>query len=154
MALLELAKAASSAKTIDKSQETNEEVVTITPTTLATPLRSDVQIAEGNFNKKSGRPELSGEEKMMRYNRLRIRLRHIISAEIQPTSVPDDKPGLALIGSKLLILTAEAKVYSERINGVYCFSIVSDLHIQDLISNSGLSVEKMSMNIGTVVFML
>ena len=106
--------------------------MTITPTALATPLRSGVQLAEGNFNKKCGRPELSGEEKMMRYDRLRMRLRYIKSVEIQPTSVPDDKPGFTLIGSKLLLLMEEAKIYTERINGEYHFSIVSGLHIQDL----------------------
>ena len=45
-------------------------------------------------------------------------------------------------------------MYTENINGEECVSIVSGLHIQDLISNCGCSVEKIPIIIGTVLSML
>jgi hypothetical protein len=76
------------------------------------------------------------------------------SAENKTALISNEVPGTTSIGNKVAQLIAEAKVYTENVNGEECVSIVSGLHIQDLISNSGCSVEKSPMIIGTVVSML
>jgi hypothetical protein len=76
------------------------------------------------------------------------------SAENKTALISNEEPGTISIGNKVAQLIAEAKVYTENVNGEECVSIVSGLHIQDLISNAGCSVEKLPMIIGTVVSML
>lgn len=118
---------------------------------LVTPVRNKLP---ETIIKKRGRPEISKDEMRLRLNRARVNINYNKRIQNEPILAVDDDSEISSVGSKVARLIEEASVYTEKINGEKCVSIVSSLHIQDLISNCGCSVEKIPMIIGTVLSML
>jgi hypothetical protein len=97
---------------------------------------------------------MTENEKRKRLNKIRMNLNYSRGVENKSALICNDEQGSTSVGNKVAKLIAGAKVYTENVNGEECVSIMSGLHIQDLISNCGCSVEKLPIIIGTVISML
>ena len=138
-----------------KSCETVEEEIGKASNCLDAPLQNnEIQLVQANIGKKRGRPIITESDLRKKLNRIRMNLNYSKNAENKIAIISDEDPGTTSIGNKVALLIAEAKVYTENVNGEECVSIASGLHIQDLISNCGCSVEKLPMIVGTVLSML
>jgi hypothetical protein len=156
----ELQKSSSSEAAVRMHPERNmspKKIVTDTLNTvnvMVTPCRNAQHLDREVGLLKRGRPELSMDEMKVRLNRARMNINYNKSIQNKSTLLPDEESETSSIGSKVARLIGQASVYTEKINGEQCVSIVSGLNIQDLISNCGCSVEKIPMIIGTVLSML
>jgi hypothetical protein len=108
-----------------------------------------------------GRPRKSEEEMKKEIINLRRRLKYYKELKNQKYIVEDEihfydenESKREIIGHALLKLIEDGDSYHQKINGENCVSITAGLLLQDLISNSGISVEKLPLAIGTVITLL
>ena len=100
-----------------ESCETVEEEIDKASNCLDAPLQNnEIQLVQANIGKKRRRPKL---------NRIRMNLNYSKNAEKKTAIISDEDPGTTSIGNKVALLIAEAKVYTENVNGEECVSITS-----------------------------
>ena len=135
----ELQKSSSSEAAVRLHLERNmspEKIVTDTLNSynvMVTPCRNALHLDREVGLRKRGRPELSMDEMKARLNRARMNINYNKSIQNKSTLLPDDESETSSIGSKVTRLIGQASVYTEKINGEQCVSIVSGFKILSLI---------------------
>jgi hypothetical protein len=121
-------------------------VVACSDNNMSTPHQSALQLDRDDGVKKRGRPEIKKEEMNKRLNRMRMNFNYSRGVEKKQEEnelcYEKESTCASEIGKAVSRLMKEANVYTEKVNGEECVSIVSGLIIQDLISNCGCPIEK------------
>lgn len=110
-------------------------------------------------SKKRGRPFISQKEIQKQYKIKNLTAQLLYQKEknnnittqlIDQFEETDEEKSIKEISSHLISLINRAGSYTQIINGKECVSIISGLIIQDMISNSGCSMEKIPIIVGQV----
>lgn len=118
---------------------------------IVTPFETVSQKAFKKVNKSSNQSSEKELKQAINFKRLRERLRYI---EKNKSDIKSSAPKEESIGETLIKLIATQNKYYKMINGKLCLSVRTGLHIQDMISNCGCSLEKMPTMIEIVLKML